>query len=390
MRILISGAGIGGLTLAYWLHKTGHTPVVIERASSIRTEGYMIDIVGSSWDVANRMGLVPQLNAHAYPIEEMDFVDSEGQISVRLPVRKLFRALNITERSLTLDRRDIVETLYHAVQSDVEIHFGTSLTEICQSTHGVEVNTTGEQLDDTFDLLVGADGIHSNVRKLAFGDEKQYADYLGYYVAAFYVQAVTARPENICAIHVEPNIQFGIYPLSAERWLVIPIYKSADEGHIPPDQRLAVVRSHLRGLGWIVQDVLDQLTPDTPIFLDTATQIKMPEWSCNRVVVIGDAASCPTFISGQGAALAMAGAYVLTEELNRKDDVQDAFARYERRLRPHVNRIQRKAQKFAPNFVPGSKLHMAINNWTLRLIDLPPVTRLFGKQFSVTSIIDAA
>jgi 2-polyprenyl-6-methoxyphenol hydroxylase-like FAD-dependent oxidoreductase len=390
MRILISGAGIGGLTLAYWLHKTGHTPVVIERANSIRTEGYMIDFVGSSWDVSNRMGLIPQLQAHAYTIEEMDFIDAKGQISARLPVRKVYRALGITDRSLTLDRRDVVETLYQAVQSDVEIHFGTSLTEICQSTHGVEANTTGERLDGTFDLLVGADGIHSNVRQLAFGNEKQYADYLGYYVAAFYVPAVTDKFKNVCAIHVEPNVQFGIYPLSVDRWLVIPIYKSADEGHIPPDQRLAVIRSHLRDVGWIVQNVLDQLAPDAPVFLDTATQIKMPKWSSNRVVLIGDAASCPTLISGQGAALAMAGSYVLTEELNRKDDIQDVLVRYERRLRPHVNRIQTKAQKFAPNFVPDSKLQIAIMNWTLRLIDLPPVTRLFGKQFSLTSIIDAA
>src|SRR5215468_7985064 len=142
MRVLISGAGIGGLTLAYWLHKTGHTPVLIEKANDIRTEGYMIDFVGSSWDVANRMGLIPQLKASSYPIDAMVFKDTAGHTTVRLPVEKLFRALGITDRYLTLDRRDFVETLYHAIQSDIEVHFATSLTAICQSTDGVAVTTT--------------------------------------------------------------------------------------------------------------------------------------------------------------------------------------------------------------------------------------------------------
>src|ERR1041385_2694844 len=133
MRLLISGAGIGGLTLAYWLHKTGHTPVVIEKANDIRTAGYMIDFVGSSWDVANRMGLIPQLEATSHAIDEMVFKDSEGHTIVRLPVEKLYRALNITNRYLNMDRRDIVETLYHTVQPNVEVHFATSLTAVCQS-----------------------------------------------------------------------------------------------------------------------------------------------------------------------------------------------------------------------------------------------------------------
>ncbi len=390
MRVLISGAGIGGLTLAYWLHKTGHTPVVIEKAADIRTAGYMIDFIGSSWDVANRMGLLPQLKAVNHSIDEMVFKDAAGKTTAHLPVEKLFRALGITDRVLMLDRRDLVETLYHAIQSDVEVHFATSLTAICQSAQGVEVTATGSQLDGAFDLVVGADGIHSNVRQLVFGSESQYADYLGYYVAAFYMPPVTGSLETGCVVHVEPGVQFGIYPLSEDRWLVIPIYKSAYEGHIPSDQRLPALRTHLRNVGWITQQVLDTLSPDTPIFMDTATQIKMPQWSSNRVVMLGDAAYCPTLISGQGAALAMAGAYFLTEELNQNSDVQAALTHYEKRLRPYVEKVQTKARRFAPNFVPDSQLGIAMFNWAIRLIDLPPVTHLFGKQFSVESIIPAS
>jgi 2-polyprenyl-6-methoxyphenol hydroxylase-like FAD-dependent oxidoreductase len=336
------------------------------------------------------MGLIPQLKATSYSIDAMVFKDAAGHTTVRLPVEKLYRALGITDRYLTLDRRDFVETLYHAVQSDIEVHFGTSLTTICQSADGVAVTTTGDQLDGRFDLVVGADGIHSNVRRLVFGQESQYANYLGYYVAAFYAPALTGKLEAGCVIHVEPDVQFGIYPLSSDRWLVIPIYKSADEGYISPERRLAVLRSHLRNVGWITQEVLDKLAPDAPIFLDAVTQIKMPKWSCNRVVLIGDAAHCSTLISGQGAALAMAGAYFLTEELNQTGDPQAAMIKYEKRLRPHVEKIQTKAKNFAPTFVPSTQLRITLSYWAMRLIDFPPVTQLFGKQLDVKSFIPAA
>jgi 2-polyprenyl-6-methoxyphenol hydroxylase-like FAD-dependent oxidoreductase len=390
MRVLISGAGIGGLTLAYWLHKTGHTPVVIEKAPNIRTDGYMIDFGGSSWDVANRMGLIPQLDAAKHNIEEMVFKDTAGKTTARMPVEKLFHALNITDRYMTLDRRDVVETLYHAIQTDVEVHFATSLTAICQSAQGVEVTATGSQLDGTFDLVVGADGIHSNVRQLIFGSESQFADYLGYYVAAFYTLPLKGSLETGCVVHVEPGVQFGIYPLSDGRWLVIVIYKSANEGHISADQRLSALRSHLHNVGWITQQVLDALSPDTPIFMDTVTQIKMPHWSSSRVVMLGDAAYCPTLISGQGAGLAMAGAYFLTEELNQTSDVQTVLSRYEKHLRPYVEKVQTKARRFAPNFIPDSQLRIAMFNWAIRLIDFPPITHVFGKQLSLQSIIPAS
>lgn len=390
MRILISGAGIGGLTLAYWLHKTGHTPIVIEKAPSIRTDGYMIDFGGSSWDVANRMELIPQLEAVKHNIEEMIFKDAAGKTIAHMPVEKLFHVLSNADRYMTLDRRDVVKMLYHAIQNDVEVHFSTSLTAICQSAQGVEVEASGSQLDGKFDLVVGADGIHSNVRQLIFGSESQYADYLGYYVAAFYTSPIKGSVETGCAVHVEPGVQFGIYPLSDGRWLVITIYKSANEGHIPSDQRLSALRSHLRNVGWLTQQVLDNLSPDTPIFMDTVTQIKMPQWSSGRVVMLGDAAHCPTLISGQGAGLAMAGAYFLTEELNQTSDVQAALTRYEKRLHPHVEKVQTKARRFAPNFIPDSQLRITMFNWAIRLIDFPPITHLFGKQLTLESIIPAS
>ncbi len=123
--------------------------------------------------------------------------------------------------------------------------------------------------------------------------------------------------------------------------------------------------------------------------MDAVTQIEMPRWSCNRVALIGDAAYCLTLISGQGASMALAGAYFLAEALRQNPDPHAAFQHYEQRLRPYIEQTQKKARKFAPNFVPGSQRRITLTQWAIRLIDLPPITRLFSKQLNLKSIIDA-
>jgi 2-polyprenyl-6-methoxyphenol hydroxylase-like FAD-dependent oxidoreductase len=388
MRVLIAGAGPAGLTLAYWLHKGGHTPIVIEKAPDIRTAGYMIDFAGSGWDVANRLGVIPHLEAVDHAVQEIVFKDSSGRTTAVLPAAKLYRAWGFEKRYLGLDRRDLVETLYHTVESDVEFRFDTTLTAVCQSSEAVTA-TFADNQEESFDLLVGADGIHSNVRALVFGSEAEFADYLGYYVAAFYSAPLIPNLPSNYLMHVEPGFQIGILPLSSERWLSILIYKDDNQGHIPAVERLQNLKDRARGIGWITADLLNSLPADTPIYMDTVTQIKMPLWSSNRAALIGDAAYCMTLISGQGTSMAMAGAYFLAEELRQNTDHHVAFQRYEQRLRPYIEQKQKKARKFAPTFVPSSQRRITLTQWAIRLIDLPPITRLVSKQLNFKSIIPA-
>ncbi|MBI1255936.1 MAG: hypothetical protein GC204_00555 [Chloroflexi bacterium] len=389
MRVLIAGAGPAGLTLAYWLKQDGHTPILIEKAPDIRTAGYMIDFAGSGWDVANRMGVIPHLQAVSHSVKELTYVNSSGHTTSRLPVRKLFNAWGMKNPYLALDRRDLVETLYHALKSDVEIRFATTITAVCQSADAVTV-TFADGKEEAFDLLVGADGIHSSVRSLVFGSEAEYAHYLGYYVATFYVRPFANLDlDQRYFMHLEPDVQVGVLEASPDRWLAIAIYKTEDEGAIPSAERLKALKQHLSGVGWISSDLLDGLTPETPIFMDTVTQIQMPSWSSNRVVLIGDAAYCLTLISGQGTSMAMAGAYFLAEALRQNADHHAAFQHFENRLRPYIEQTQKKARKFAPTFIPSTQRRINLTQWAIRLIDVPPITRLVSKQLSLKSIIDA-
>ena len=227
------------------------------------------------------------------------------------------------------------------------------------------------------------------MRALVFGSEAEFAAYLGYYVAAFYSPALIPDLPSSYLMHVEPGIQVGVMPLSEERWLSIVIFKSEDKGHIPAAERLQVLKDRTRGVGWITADLLNALPAETPIYMDTVTQIAMPMWSSNRVALIGDAAYCMTLISGQGTSMAMAGAYFLAEELRQNADYHVAFQRYEERLRPYIEQKQKTVRKFAPTFVPGSELRIALPQWAVRLIDLPPITRLVSKQLNLKRIIPA-
>jgi len=157
---------------------------------------------------------------------------------------------------------------------------------------------------------------------------------------------------------------------------------------VPPDKHLEALRHMLHNVGWIVPDILNALTADNPIFFDKVEQITMPIWSSNRVALLGDAAYCPTLISGQGASMAMAGAYFLAQALERCPSHHAAFQQYERRLRPFIESTQKKARDFAPNFVPSTPFRISLITLIMKFIDFPPLAHLIGSQMNTKSILE--
>ena len=383
LKILISGGGIAGFTLACWLHEYGHHPIIVEKADALRTGGYMIDFSGTGWDVIEKMGLTAELRQKAHDFPYLIFENDKGQTITKVAFTTIAKALN--NKYVALMRHELQEVLYEAVQFDVEVRFGQWITAVTQTPH-TAIATFNNDTQESFDLIIGADGIHSHMRQIVFGPNAQFEKYLGYYVASY---AIPAGVTNFAAgftNYWEPDHMVGVYHNSDGSIQTFFIFVSDDVGYVPPEARAKMLREHYGNSGWQVDTLLNHLTDETPIFFDSVTQITMPSWSCERVVLVGDAAYCPTLISGQGASLAMGGAYILADELNKTAHIPTALARYEKRLRPHIETKQAQARKLAKSFVPRSQARIWFNHLMLRVLFSRPFRGLASKQFGADSI----
>ncbi len=384
MRILIAGGGIAGLTLAYWLHRYGMEPVVIEQAGGMRSDGYAIDFFSTGYDLAERMELISRLQPQHIPLKEVAYVSESGKLIAKLDMALMRKVMH--GKYMALMRLSLEEVLYEAVAGKVEVRFGRSLVAIQQDPGTVTV-TCNDGTTETFDLLIGTDGIHSTTRKLVFGPEEQFGRYLGYYVACY------ALPDRYGIGHAwknytEPGRLAGAYCSSNEGEIItLFLYKTQDEGHIPREQRLPRLREAFAGMGWVTQQILDDAPDYNAIFMDTVTQIQMPTWHQGRVALVGDACGCPTLISGQGASMAMGGAYILAEALHEADDYQDAFRRYEGLMQPYVESRQKNARDFAKTFVPGSRLGLMAQQIVMKLVLREAFAGLLRRQFGAESLL---
>lgn len=385
MRILISGGGIAGLTLAYWLHRYGHTPVVVERAPHGRLGGYGIDFFGTGYDVAARMGIADRLAAHQLPTESIRYVDGAGRVAARLDRRLLEKV--IRGPYLALMHTTLEEALGDAVHDKADIRYGRSITAIEQSPGGVGVTFTDGECE-SFDLVLGADGVHSQTRELAFGPEGDFAHHLGYAMACYPVpDTYGLGPHRIH--HSEPGRQTILYPSDVPKQLIaLFLHRTQDRRPPPRAQRRTALRGAFADASPLTAQLLDA-APEEGLFMDTLTQITMPSWHTGRIALTGDACSAMTLTSAQGASMAMAGGYLLAQALHRHDDHRAAFLAYQNRLRPAVQQRQQRARAFARSLVPATRPGIAAQHLISRLVLRDLFTGLLRRGYGdTTSILD--
>lgn len=373
MNVLISGAGIAGPCLAYWLARYGHQPTIVERAPALRTGGYIVDFWGAGFDVAERMGLVPAILEAGYEMEEVRQVDRNGKRLSGLPVSVLKRLTD--GRFTSLPRSELSALIFQSLGDRVETIFDDSITAIDDAPDAVHV-----QFERTpprsFDLVVGADGLHSQVRRLVFGD--QHERYLGLKVAAFASAGYRPRDEGIYMMHTELGQQVGRFAMRDDRMLFIFVFKdpSPDLPRDIGDQK-ALLRERFSRSGWESAGILAALDGADNLYLDRVSQIQMDRWTRGRVALVGDAAFCVSLLGGQGSALAMVAAYILGGELARAHgDHEAAFAQYHERLHGFIAGKQRAAARFAPFFAPDSRFGMFVRNQVMKLMAVPFVSKL--------------
>ncbi len=348
--VLISGASIAGPALAYWLDHYGFEVTVVERAPAVRSGGYPIDIRGTAVDVVERMGLLPGVQAAHIGSRAVTFVDAQGKTIGTIPIYDLTAN---AARDVELPRGALATLLYELTRnSAVRYRFDDSIETLNDDSAGVDVRfKSGEH--GRYDIVIGADGLHSNVRRLAFGPETPFNHYLGYTFNLFTMPNDWGLSHG-ALVYAEAGRAAGAYAVRDSpkvfSFLIFATEKPPFGAHPAAPEQTERTAAVFADGGWEVPRLLAAMRHADDLYFDTVSQIRMPCWSKGRVALAGDAAFAPSFLSGQGTSIALVGAYVLAGELAVHDRPADAFASYERIARPFVEANQALAIKEGGSF----------------------------------------
>ena len=375
LDILINGGGIAGPCLAFWLTRQGHCVTISEQARQLRTGGQAVDFRGSSLEVLEKMGLLGQVRASATRMGPLILVDEQGKEVGRLPAE-------VISGELEIFWGDLVRILYEAVRDDVNYRFGIRVTALNDDGERVEA-TFSDASTGSYDLVMGADGLHSGVRGLVFGPEEHYVTQLGQCFGFFDIEnrlrldhcgmacATSGRTAVLQA--TDPD-----KPARASFYLTDP-QLAFDYRDTERNKRLFVER--YAGMGWEVPNMLDGLAEAKEVYFDSIAQVHLDSYSRGRICLIGDAAWCASPRSGMGTSLAVVGAYVLAQELGAAGgDHATAFAKYQRLLAPFVARCQKLAIQTLKADAFSSGWRGRLRNVGIRLLNIPAISKLVARQ----------
>ncbi|ULH17901.1 FAD-dependent monooxygenase (plasmid) [Deinococcus sp. KNUC1210] len=387
--VLISGASIAGPVLAYWLNKFGFDVTVVERSGGPRGSGYPIDVRGPALTVLKHMGLLDEVRQQRLHTRRLSFVDDQGA---------LIGALKMDDaesegHDIELPRGALTSLLYRqTLGTGVHYRFNDSIETLQQDDVVSVTFQSGEP--EHFDLVIGADGMHSHTRELTFGPEMDFSHYLGYCFNGFSMTNLLHLSYEAIT-HASPGrtaVQFAVDDSDSVHAFLV--YASEE----PPFTRtpdLSLQRNLVARLfeneGWIVPQMLQDLQNADDLYADVVAQIRMPAWSKGRVVLVGDAAYAPSFLTGQGTSLAMVGAYVLAGELASHPDVQSACVAYEEKMRPYVDANQALVDGGSSLLVPRTAEALKARNQMIAGMDregTQPATEAQRRAYTALTLPD--
>jgi 2-polyprenyl-6-methoxyphenol hydroxylase-like FAD-dependent oxidoreductase len=361
--VLVVGAGVAGSTVAWCLARANWRVTVVERAAALRSSGAPVDVRGPAVPVVERMGVLPRLRAAATRTTRLEFVDDRGRCFGAIPQQWG------AGTEIELSRGDLTAALAAAGADDVERCFGDTVVALHDDGDGVDVEFA-HAARRRFDLVIGADGVHSRVRELVFGPESRFVEHLGFFVATLTLDEPAAHPDAVL-LHSIPGRSVAVHP-ATERSLVAFFFRGPalpDLDHRAIDRHKRLVTAAFAGGGWRVPELLDRVHTADDLYFDAVSRVRTGAWSRGRVALLGDAASCASLL-GDGSSMAIAGAAVLADALAAHPHPATALRAYEAAHRPLVEARQRGVGPSAALLVPATRGGLAARNLALRLMPL--------------------
>jgi len=365
MDVLVSGASMAGLSAAYWFARLDHEVTVVERADGLRQGGAPIDVRGQALGTAERMGILDRIRRQQVTVGDPGPVlDGTGTQVASLDLRWF---ANETDDDVEISRDRLNAILLDAVPDEVEFRFSTSLTGLVDGPAGVEA-ALSDGTTRRFDLVVGADGLHSTVRRLAFGPESAFVRHIGYYVAL--VDLPTDRPWQRAMLNI-PGLTIAVRDAGdGQQAMMLAASPEIDYDYRDADQQRSIIDDLLSRVdAWQVRDLRAAFAdPDARgFYFDSVSQTHMPAWTKGHCAVIGDAGHCAALLSGMGTTLAMRSAEILATTWTAfGGDLEAASPSYHQRLRPYVEACQAFASEGAPIMVPATQEALDERNATFR------------------------
>lgn len=380
--VLISGASVAGPSLAFWLSRFGFEPTIVERTPTLREGGYAVDFRGTSMEALRRMELLDKVKADATNMGDMFFVNARGRKTARMPAAAFSGELEIM-------RGDLAKILYEATAKGTDYIFGDSIAEMVEEDDGVDVAFESGRRQ-RFDLVIGADGQHSNVRAKVFGPEAEFVKKLGLHASIFTVPN-RLDLDYSGQLFSAPGSVAGIY--SARRNTearALMFFDGIEDNYDYRDvaQQKRLVKQRFAGQGWCVPQLLADMEVAPDFYFDSVCQVKLEQWSKGRVALLGDAAYCASPLSGMGTGMAVVGAYVLANELKlASTDHRQAFARYQQKMQPFADASQALALKAVNGFVPASPATIWLRNLMMKLLPLFPVEVMLKEVLAAANAV---
>ncbi|WP_419211511.1 FAD-dependent monooxygenase [Maribacter sp. X9] len=330
---LISGASFAGLTLAYWLNKFDYHVTLVEISSGIRKGGSPIEIRSEALNIVQEMGLLEKIKAKQLTV-------NVNKRMVNAKDETLFSWNHSEGNDIEIDRDDLLDILEESIPKNVEFLYKNRITRLEQFEDNVNVTfKNGENRN--FDFVIGADGTHSSVRKLIFGNENEFSIFFGAYFATCEMKDIAT---NQGVIYNEPGKMAGLFPFknSVQATLIFRSPKLNYDYRSLEEQK-EILKTNFKNGAWKIQNIIDEMLKSDKVYFDEICQIKMPTWSKDRIALVGDAAHTAGFPTGMGTTLAIQGSAILAKSLNElQGDFQAAFSNYYKIYHPFAETVQAK------------------------------------------------